>query len=165
MWSNTIWSDGVNNVQWNFRTQRLKLSADDRSNDAECVWTKSNKIFYGINTWSFEGKIYFSAKLILSSFKWDIVLLTSLNTIDQKKKIKEKRLSSLAIFLCLLQRVNLCMRLNKTSFLFSSTDGWKMNQAGQDSTRLRFQMLLTLLVHFFQGKSYFSVILRYAFLF
>ena len=40
------WSDRVNNVQWNFRTQLPKLSADHRSHDAVCVRTKSNKIFY-----------------------------------------------------------------------------------------------------------------------
>ena len=40
------WSDRVNNVQWNFRTQLPKLSADHKSHDAVCVRTKSNEIFY-----------------------------------------------------------------------------------------------------------------------
>ena len=36
-----------------------------------------------------EAKYIFSEKLILSSFRWDIALITSVNTVD--KKIKEKK--------------------------------------------------------------------------
>ena len=50
------------------------------------------------NTWSFEGKIFFSAKLILSSFKWDIALLTSVNTFDKKKNKRKKGCCHLPLF-------------------------------------------------------------------
>ena len=43
-----------------------------------------------------EAKYIFSEKLILSSFKWDTALITSVNTVD--KKNKRKRLPSFVIF-------------------------------------------------------------------
>ena len=36
-----------------------------------------------------EAKYIFSEKLILSSFKWDIALITSVNTVDKKNKRKK----------------------------------------------------------------------------
>ncbi len=36
-----------------------------------------------------EAKCIFSEKLILSSFKWDIALITSVNTVDKKNKRKK----------------------------------------------------------------------------
>ena len=56
-----ISSDRENNLRWNVRTQRPKLSAGDRSNDAVCVRTKSKKIFYFSN----DSCIYINLYIIL----------------------------------------------------------------------------------------------------
>ena len=45
-----------------------------------------------------EAKYIFSEKLILSTFKWDITLITSVNTVDKKKE-KKKGYHHLSFFL------------------------------------------------------------------